>query len=60
VTKEVTIPIQARWSTDRITVVSSFDLILADHAMERPTTARVLSVSDRGTVELQLHFVRNS
>ncbi len=59
VTKQVTIPITARRSGERITVVSSFDVALADYEMERPTTARVLSVNDEGTIELQLHFVKS-
>ncbi len=56
VTKEITIPLQARWSGDTITVVSSFDVALADHDIERPTTQRVVSIADQGTVEMQLLF----
>ena len=60
VTKSVTIPIEARRSARRITVASNFDVALADYNMERPTTARVLSVSETGTIEMQLHFVKSS
>lgn len=56
VTERVTIPIEARWSGDTITVVSSFEVDLDDYDIERPTTARVVSIADTGTVELQLLF----
>lgn len=60
VTKEITIPIDARSTQQRITVVSSFDVALADYRIEPPTIpGRVISVSETGTVELQLHFVKS-
>jgi polyisoprenoid-binding protein YceI len=59
VTKQVTIPIQARWSGDRLTVTSSFDVVLADYDIERPTTARVLSIAEQGKVEMQLFFAKS-
>ena len=58
VTKGVTIPIEALGSGERITIVSNFDVALANYGMERPTTARVLSVAKTGTVEMQLHFTK--
>lgn len=58
VTRTVTIPVSARWTGERITMVSSFTVELADHDIEKPIVGRVLSVDDQGTVELQLHFAR--
>ena len=59
VTKEVTIPLEAKWTGGRITVVSSFDVDLDDYEIERPTTARVVSIADKGTVEMQLHLIKS-
>lgn len=60
VTKAISIPLEARWTGERITVVSRFDVALADYDMEPPTIpGRVLSVEDTGTVELQLHFTKS-
>ncbi len=59
VTKRITVPIEARWTGDKITVISSFDVSLADYEIEPPTIpGRVLSVEDQGKVELQLNFVK--
>jgi polyisoprenoid-binding protein YceI len=60
VTKRVTIPLEARASSGKITVVSSFDVDLDDYAIERPTTARVVSIADKGTVEMSLIFVKTA
>lgn len=61
VTKRVTIPIEGRWTGERIEVVSSFDVALADYDIEPPTIpGRVLSVDDTGTVELRLIFVKQT
>ena len=56
VTREVEVPIQARWNGSTIEVVSSFDVALADHAIEAPVGFLVLSIADTGTVEMQLLF----
>jgi polyisoprenoid-binding protein YceI len=59
VTKPISIPIEARWAGDRITVIASFDVLLGDYDIDAPTIpGRVLSVEDKGTVELQLHFTK--
>jgi polyisoprenoid-binding protein YceI len=61
VTKRVTVPIQAKWTGQRIEVVASFDVALADYGIEPPTIpGRVLSVDDTGTVEMALNFVKQS
>jgi polyisoprenoid-binding protein YceI len=56
VTKRITIPLEGRWTGDRIEVVSNFVVALADYQIEKPTGMRVLSVDDNGTVELHLIF----
>ena len=56
VTREVEVPIQARWNGATIEVVSSFDVALVDHDIEAPVGFLVLSIADTGTVELQLLF----
>jgi polyisoprenoid-binding protein YceI len=58
VTKRVTVPIEARWTSDQIEVAASFDVALADHGIQPPTGFFVLSVADQGTVELHLLFRR--
>lgn len=59
VTREVAIPVQGRWTDDRIEVVSSFEIALADYDIERPTGFSVLSIGDTGTVELNLLFEKS-
>ncbi len=56
VTNQVTIPMQATWTGSRLEVVGSFDVALADYAIDPPTGFLVLSIADTGTVELHLLF----
>lgn len=58
VTNEVDIPIQAVWSGERIEVVGSTEIAFADYGIEAPTTARVVSIDENGTLEFQLFFER--
>lgn len=58
VTREVTVPVEARWTGDQIEVVASFDIALADYEIDPPTGFLVLSVADQGTIELHLLFAR--
>ncbi len=58
VTRQVTVPIQARWTGELIEVVASFDVALADYDIEPPTGFLVLSIADAGTIELNLLFGR--
>jgi len=60
VSRDVTVPIQARWTGDRIEVVGSFEVALADYEIEPPTGFLVLSIADVGTVELNLLFEKAS
>ncbi|HUF59815.1 MAG TPA: YceI family protein [Actinomycetota bacterium] len=58
VAREVTVPVEARWTGDQIEVVASFDIALADYEIDPPTGFLVLSVADQGTIELHLLFAR--
>jgi polyisoprenoid-binding protein YceI len=58
VTREVTVPVEARWTGDVIEVVAGFEVALADYGIEPPTGFVVLSVADHGTVELHLLFAK--
>jgi polyisoprenoid-binding protein YceI len=57
VTKEVAIPLQARWTGDQIEVVGSLPIVFADYGISTPTTF-LATVEDHGTMELHLFFVR--
>jgi polyisoprenoid-binding protein YceI len=56
VTHEVTVPIQGQWTGQRIEVVASFDVALADYSIQPPTGFLVLSIADSGTIEMHLLF----
>jgi polyisoprenoid-binding protein YceI len=56
VTKQVSVPIQAQLSEDRIQAIASLDVALADYDIEPPTGFLVLSIADTGTIELHLLF----
>jgi polyisoprenoid-binding protein YceI len=58
--REVTVPLQARWTGERIEVVGSLEVALADYDIEPPTGFLVLSIADVGTVELNLLFAKAS
>lgn len=59
VTRVLTVPVEARWTGDRIEVVASLDVALADFDIEPPTGFLVLSVADQGTIELHLLFAKD-
>lgn len=58
VTRDVSIPLQAKLSGGVVTVVGSLELAFADYNIAPPQSMMVLSVADHGTLELQLHFTR--
>lgn len=58
VTREVTIPLEAKRVGDVIAVTGSLDIAFADYSISKPVAARVLSIEDRGILELQLFFSR--
>jgi polyisoprenoid-binding protein YceI len=60
VTKTVTIPLQAQRKGDTIAVVGSLEVPFADYSISQPRAAAVLSVEDKGTIEIQLFFTRTT
>lgn len=58
VTKAVTLPVQAKLVGDTIVVIGSLDLTFSDYGVQVPTSPTVLSVDDRGILEVQLLLVR--
>jgi polyisoprenoid-binding protein YceI len=58
VTKRVTIPLEAKRTGDVITVVGSLEIPFADYSINKPSAAAVLSVEDKGVMEVQLFFTR--
>ena len=58
VTKEVTLDLKARWTGDRIDVAGKTDILMADYAIEPPTVPAIVTVENRGVLELQLAFTR--
>jgi polyisoprenoid-binding protein YceI len=60
VTKTVTFPLQAQRKDDVIAVVGSLEVPFSDYSISQPRAASVLSVEDKGTIELQLFFTRTT
>ncbi|MEZ5320635.1 MAG: YceI family protein [Microthrixaceae bacterium] len=58
VTRAVTVPLQARLVDGTAVVVGSVDVSFSDYGVKVPSSMRVLSVEDHGTVELQLLLKR--
>jgi polyisoprenoid-binding protein YceI len=58
VTKAVEVPLQAKLVGDTVVVVGSFDVTFSDYDVEVPAAPIVLSVSDQGTIEMQLLFTK--
>jgi polyisoprenoid-binding protein YceI len=58
VTRTITLPLEAQHTGDVIAVVGTIDVEFADYDIRKPTAASVLSVEDRGVIELQLFFTK--
>lgn len=58
VTKQVTVPVQARWNGTEIEIAGSVDITIADYGIERPVGFIVLLIADTGTIEFHLLFDR--
>lgn len=56
VTKSVQVALQARREGDTIAVAGSLPIAFADFGIQKPQAVVVLSVEDRATVELLMHF----
>ncbi len=59
VTKDVTVPVSARWTSGGIEVAGSLDIVFADYR-DRPTRFGPVNVGDDGTIEFELAFVPSS
>ncbi|MDJ0953027.1 MAG: YceI family protein [Acidimicrobiia bacterium] len=59
VTRQIEIPLEAQVVGDVVVVVGSVEIVFADWNVEVPSAAVVLSVEDRGPLELQLFFTRS-
>jgi len=60
VTKTVTIPLTAKRQGDVIAVVGSLEVPFSDYSISQPRAAAVLSVDDKGVMEVQLFLTRTS
>ncbi|MCA9849853.1 MAG: YceI family protein, partial [Dehalococcoidia bacterium] len=58
VTNRVELALQGQLVDGRVVVVGSTVIVLADYDIEQPSSIAVLSVSEEGTMEMQLVFVR--
>ena len=58
VTREVTVPLDAKLEGDTVIVTGSIDILFADYDIEKPSSVAVLSVEDQGVMELQLFFTK--
>lgn len=57
-TRSVELPLEARVSGDVVTVTGSTEIVFADYGIAQPQSFMVLSIADRGTLELQLQFTK--
>ncbi len=56
VTKQVTVPIQARWDGTDVQIVGNLAIVFADYNITAPTAPAVASVDNHGEMEFQLFF----
>jgi polyisoprenoid-binding protein YceI len=58
VTQSIALDLEGSLVEGTMVVVGSTEILLADYAIEKPTGFSVLDISDTGTLEIQLAFVR--
>jgi polyisoprenoid-binding protein YceI len=58
VTKVITLDLKARWSGDRVDVAGKTEILMADYAIEPPSIPAIVTVENKGILELQLAFTR--
>jgi len=58
VTRRVSIDLEGQLSGALVLVVGSLEITFADYGIQSPRAASVLSVEDKGTLELQLSFTK--
>jgi polyisoprenoid-binding protein YceI len=56
VTKEVSVPVEARWDGRDIQVVGHIPIVFADYDMEAPSIGGFVTVKDEGEMEFQIFF----
>ena len=56
VTRDVTIPLDAKLVNNTIVVTGQLGITFADYQIEKPHSFKVLSIEDKGIMELQLFF----
>ncbi len=60
VTRSISIPLEGQFTNGYAVVVGSLDIAFADYQIPTPSSARVLSIEDRGVMELQLVFEQST
>lgn len=55
-TRPVTVPVTATWDGEALTVEGSTEVVLADYGIATPDVAGMVTVRDRGTMELSVVF----
>lgn len=60
VTRSISIPLEGQLTNGYAVVVGSLDIAFADYQIPTPSSARVLSIEDRGVMELQLVFEQST
>ena len=58
VTKDITIDLKARWTGDRVDVAGKTDILMADYAIEPPSIPAIVTVENKGVLEIQLALTR--
>lgn len=58
VTKTVELELEARWNGDTIDVAGQTEIVFEDYEIQNPSFAGMVSVEDKGIMELQLTFER--
>lgn len=58
VTRQLSIPLEGQFIGGQVVVVGSAEIVFADYGIAQPRGASVLSIEDRGILELQLVFER--
>ncbi|MGD9889678.1 MAG: YceI family protein [Dehalococcoidia bacterium] len=56
VTRSISIPLEGQFTNGYAVIVGSLDITFADYEIPTPSSARVLSIEDRGVMELQMVF----
>jgi polyisoprenoid-binding protein YceI len=58
VTRQVSLPLQARWDGDTIQMVGRLPVRMSDYGIQPPRFGPVVSIDDSATIELRLVFER--